>query len=112
MGCENECLGSVLGCVGGSLHNLFVVSGAPGAGEGGGGARQETKSDEKKGRQTVDKEELVTSEGGDIGVGVTVLSMCKNQRHQKGVAPADLLKLRQMGTLGVHMKGVLPWLVR
>jgi hypothetical protein len=66
-----ECAGV---CVGGSLHNLFVVSGASGVGEGR-GARQETKSHEKKGRQTVDKEELVTREGGgDLGVGVTVLS--------------------------------------
>ncbi len=58
-------------CVGGSLHNLLVVSGAPGVGKGGrgGGARQETKSDEKKGRQTVDREELVTRE---VGRGILV----------------------------------------
>jgi hypothetical protein len=32
------------------------------------------------------------------------------QRDLRGVAPAsaDLLKLKQMGTLGVHMKGVPP----
>ncbi len=33
-----------------------------------------------------------------------------DSRLERG-APDDLLKLTQMGTQGVHMKGVLPWLV-
>ncbi len=32
--------------------------------------------------------------------------------NQRGVAPSDLLKLRQKGTHVVHMKWALPWLVR
>jgi hypothetical protein len=31
---------------------------------------------------------------------------------QKGVVPADLLKLRQMETQGIHIKEVLSWLFR
>jgi hypothetical protein len=63
VGCENECLGSVLVCVWEGLYITYLLFQALQVGEGG-CARQETKSDEKKGRQTVDKEELVTSEGG------------------------------------------------
>ncbi len=77
MGCENECLGNVLVGVCGRVYITYLLFQAlQGWWGGGGGARQETKSHEKKGRQTVDKEELVTSEGGggDLGVGVTVLS--------------------------------------
>jgi hypothetical protein len=32
------------------------------------------------------------------------------ERPERG-GPCCLLKLKQMGTLGVHMKGILPWLV-
>jgi hypothetical protein len=42
---------------------------------------------------------------------ICLLMFRPDSRLERG-APDDLLKLRQMGTQGVHMQGVLPWLVR
>ncbi len=40
---------------------------------------------------------------------ICLLMFRPDSRLERG-APDDLLKLRQMGTQGVNMKGVLPWL--